>query len=175
MRAQQGSTTAYLGVLAPGRVHDQDCALVPAAVDERGQLIMRERLHIAVAVPEVALLLLRLLRCAGHHVARVQPAFLARGILCSTQACCQQAHEVPQRAAAWLLASVARKCIMMHRVNRASEEASKGGGADAHLPPPSALTLMLVGQHWAGAWFAANGHISARMQLIGRHTLQTSH
>ena len=76
---------------------------------------MRELLHVAVAVPEVALLLLRLLRCAGHHVARVQPALLARGILCSTEACCQQAREVPQRPAAWLLASVARKCIMMHR------------------------------------------------------------
>ena len=47
---------------------------------------MRERLHVAVAVPEVAHgLLLRLLRCAGDHVARVQPALLARGILCSIQ------------------------------------------------------------------------------------------
>ena len=47
---------------------------------------MRELLHVAVAIPQVAHgLLLRLLRCAGHHVAGVQPALLARGILRDTQ------------------------------------------------------------------------------------------
>ena len=75
---------AHLGVLAPGRIHDQDSALVPPAIQQRGQLVVRELLHVAVAVPEVPhSLMLRLLCCAGHHIAGVQPALLAGGILCT--------------------------------------------------------------------------------------------
>lgn len=42
----------------------------------------------------------------------------------------------------------------------------------AHLPPPPALALMLVGQHWARAGLAANGDIALGVQRIGGHPLQ---
>ena len=119
--AEADEGVAHLRVLAPGCIHDDHCALVPMAIQQGRQLIMRELLHIAIVVPEITHgLLLRLLCCAGHYIARVQPALLASGI----------------------------------------------------FPPPPALPLVLIGEHWPCAGLAAYGHVSACMQLIGWHALQ---
>ena len=41
-----------------------------------------------------------------------------------------------------------------------------------HLPPPTPLTLVLVGQHCSCAWLASDGDVPASMQLIRGHALQ---
>ena len=58
------------------------------------------------------------------------------------------------------------------------EQAGRAGSpersrpAAAHLPPPPALALMLVGQHCARAGLAANRDIALGMQRIGGNPLQ---
>lgn len=59
-------------------------------------------------------------------------------------------------------------CSLVHTMGRAG-----GWGAEAHLPPPAALPLVLVGQHCPGAGLTPNGHIPHLMQLVYRHTLHS--
>lgn len=45
--------------------------------------------------------------------------------------------------------------------------------AEAYLPPPTALPLMLIGQHCSRAGLTPNGHVPHLVQLVHRHALHS--